>query len=188
MTKVLVVVDVQNDFVDGSLAVNGSLEAIKNINKLMDTEEFDRVITTQDWHPETHKSFSEWPVHCVANTHGADFHDSFNLDKVDFAVHKGVIESIESYSGMFDESEQVASHLVAMLDLIVNENSEVEITVCGIATDYCVKATAWDIFNRYDSEFFKLRLCENACAAVNDKDVHFILSEMKHAGIEVFNV
>jgi nicotinamidase/pyrazinamidase len=74
MKKVLIVVDVQRDFIDGSLAVPNAEKIIPNVNSLMTSGIFDMVVATQDWHPPFHKeAFKDWPVHCEWGTKGAEF-------------------------------------------------------------------------------------------------------------------
>jgi nicotinamidase/pyrazinamidase len=186
MKKILIIVDVQNDFVDGSLAVKGSHEAIENINKLVKDTKFDEIIATQDWHHFDHKSFSQWPIHCVAGTFGAELHKDLPLGKISMTVHKGLNSFVESYSAIFDEEGGFASPLVRYLDQEV-ETSNAAIYICGIATEYCVAGTALDIQGRYGDDC-KVLVCGNACAAVDEKVHHLELNNFAKAGIEVFDI
>ena len=79
--KVLIVVDMQNDFIDGSLAVAEAEQIIEPVNSIADEirEHDGTVVFTRDWHPEKTPHFEKWPVHCVANTRGADFHKDLNI-------------------------------------------------------------------------------------------------------------
>jgi nicotinamidase/pyrazinamidase len=151
--EVLVIVDVQKDFCPGgSLAVErGDIvaDAIKNHLERLDAigEGYDYVVTTQDWHIEPEGHFSDtpdyvdtWPVHCLADTDGADFHDSIKdvLPFVDEHFYKGEYEA--AYSGFEGRNAQG----VLLGDWLRSLDGNVNVTVVGIAYDYCVKATAID--------------------------------------------
>jgi len=134
--KLLIVVDVQNDFFPGgTLGVEGAPEALKWINPLIHTYllKDQPVVYTRDWHPSNHSSFKEqgglWPSHCVQYTPGASFHKDLVVEGVIFS--KGMSITIEEYSAL----EQINTPLYYYLRAI---NPHV-IEVCGIATDYCVK-------------------------------------------------
>ena len=143
--KALIVVDAQNDFMPGgTLAVSNGDQIIKPINRLL--RKFDLVIFTKDWHPQNHCSFIPdintklggiWPAHCVENTYGADIHKDidFSIIKGEFYIFKkGTNPDKEAYSG-FDNTG-----LAEFLD-----SKEVdEVFICGLATEYCCKATAID--------------------------------------------
>lgn len=158
--KALIIVDLQNDFcTGGSLAVPKAEEIIPYINSLMEENFYDEIILTQDWHPKNHKSFAQtmnqpigqtiilngipqmmWPVHCVENSFGADFHKDLNLSKVTHIIQKGTNENVDSYSGFQDNQ---ALHKTNLDDYLKYKNiSSIEIT--GLAMDYCVKFTCID--------------------------------------------
>ena len=133
----LIVVDVQNDFCPGgALAVPHGDAVIEPLNWLM--RQHDLVVATRDWHPPDHSSFSEqggpWPVHCVADTEGAQLHPALDRSRVDVIVDKGQDPGTEGYSG-FEATE---------LEGLLRERGIDRITVVGLATDYCVKNTALD--------------------------------------------
>lgn len=134
-TDALVVVDVQNDFCPGgALAVPEGDKVVSVINKLM--SRFRHVLATQDFHPPGHSSFVEqggpWPVHCVQGTKGADFHPSLDTSAFDDVVQKGTDPKTDGYSGF------AGTDLAARL-----QGRGVErVFVAGLATDYCVRATA----------------------------------------------
>ena len=134
------IVDYQNDFAspDGALSVNGGEDIAGRINELARSGGFDFVVATRDWHPRDHKSFAErggtWPVHCVQNTEGAELHPSLESDEVDLVFDKGQDQETDGYSA-FETPE---------LGEILRNRGIDNITVVGLATDYCVKNTALD--------------------------------------------
>jgi nicotinamidase/pyrazinamidase len=137
MSRALIVVDYQNDFnPGGALAVAEGDEIAERINALARSGDYDLVVATRDWHPPDHGSFREqggpWPVHCVAGTPGAELHPALEQANVDVIVDKGQDRDTEGYSG-FDGTN--------LADLL-HERGIGEITVVGLATDYCVKQTA----------------------------------------------
>ena len=159
--RALLVIDCQNDFITGSLAV-GAAEIIPIINDLQ--KKFNLVIYTQDYHPANHSSFTIfggiWPPHCVQGTDGVAFHPDLEvraLGSEATIVQKGTDKAIDSYSGFYDNDHK---HATGLKDLL---NSVTEVYVVGIALDYCVKFTALDAV----TEGFKTFLVIDACRAVN---------------------
>lgn len=137
----LIVVDMQNDFITGSLAVPQAAEIIKPVNEyIVDfTSKRLPVFFTADWHIKDHPSFKEqggqWPAHCVMDTPGAEFVYQMMQPSRAYdhsVIAKGVIE--EAYSGF----ERTA------LDNLLQLRKVKTLYVCGLALDYCVKATALD--------------------------------------------
>ncbi len=134
----LIVVDMQNDFISGTLPVKGAEEIIEHVNKyirLFSQKEL-CVFFTRDWHPEDHLSFKEnggiWPKHCVMNTWGASFHKDLVLPEDNmFIISKGTSKDFDAYSG-FQGTK---------LNELLKERGIKRVFVCGIATDYCVKHT-----------------------------------------------
>lgn len=149
----LIIVDCQNDFITGSMSVKGAKKAVEEIKKFIKSKrkEISKIILTADWHPYTHMSFKrnggQWPQHCVQFTPGACIEpkllkliNSFNID---YEVStKGMIEEVEQY-GAFDEIELVIDNLGKRyyFDSIASADADTIFVVCGIAGDYCVKAT-----------------------------------------------
>lgn len=174
-TTALIVVDVQNDFVSGSLAVPEAGEIIPVINEYI--ERFQKVgnliVFSRDYHPATHKSFKTngglWPMHCVAGSHGADFAEGIRLPNTLILVSKAVNPDKESYSA-FDGTNLI--HFLKHAGTIV---------VVGLATDYCVKATAIDAAK----SGYRVLLGVDAIKGVdiNRGDVINALNEMTDAGI-----
>ena len=133
----LIVVDVQHDFLPGgALAVASGERIFGPIDAL--APRFRRVYATRDWHPLDHSSYAQyggpWPVHCVAGTRGAAFDERLDLRKIDAVIDKGVDRVTDGYSGF------AATALAGDLRL----HGVHRVFVCGLATDYCVKATALD--------------------------------------------
>jgi nicotinamidase/pyrazinamidase len=135
------------------------------------------VYATRDWHPPDHSSYAAyggpWPVHCVAGTRGAAFDARLDLRKIDAVIDKGVDRATDGYSGF------AATSLAS--DLRVHGVRRV--FVCGLATDYCVKATALDAH----AAGFATVVIADASAAVNVRpgDEAAALEELRAAGIEV---
>jgi nicotinamidase/pyrazinamidase len=108
------------------------------VQELIDSDRFDLVVATRDWHPPDHGSFVEqggiWPPHCVQGTPGAELHPSVPRDRVDVVVDKGQDPQTEGYSG-FEATE---------LDDLLRDRGIDRVTIVGLATDYCVRHTAVD--------------------------------------------
>jgi len=139
MGRALVIVDFQRDFTPGgALAVAGGDEIAGRLNELSHSGKFDLVVATHEWHPPDHGSFDAqggpWPAHCVRDTPGAQLHPALDAHSIDMIVDKGQDTATEGYSGFegTDLEELLRSHGIR------------EITVVGLATDYCVKNTALD--------------------------------------------
>ena len=170
----LIVVDLQVDFCPGgALAVAGGDEIVSPVNGLLQIPGWMKV-ATRDWHPADHTSFQAqggiWPVHCVADTPGAAFHPLLNAGNVEIVVSKATTKDAEAYSGF--DGTSLADDLRAA--------SIRRLFVCGLATDYCVKATAIDA----RGEGFEVVVIEDAIRAVNvePKDGINAIEEMRAAG------
>lgn len=178
--KALIVVDVQNDFCPGgSLAVAHGDEVVAPLNKLI-KEFLDRgepVYKTRDWHPPNAKHFADyggtWPVHCVQNTPGAEFHSDLSDDPRVSVISKGIDEGADGYSG-FDGTSLAQS---------LREEGVEEVWVGGLATDYCVKHTVLDA----RKEGFRVKALADAMRPVNVKpeDGGKAVDEMIAAGAEI---
>ncbi len=148
-TTALIVVDCQNDFADpeGSLYVAGGEDTIPFINRevadTIDSGGF--VVYTQDWHPESTPHFAKdggiWPTHCVAGTWGAELHPDLHV--VGPIVQKGT-GGEDGYSGFTVRDPQTGEDTPTGLAGLLAERSIERVFVVGLATDYCVKATALD--------------------------------------------
>lgn len=150
--NILVTVDVQNDFVTGSLAVNQAEQVIDPLNQLAAAvrANLGRVAFTRDWHPRVTPHFETWPVHCVAETEGAEFEANLDIRPEDLILSKGMGQT-DGYSG----AEAVAGDGTRLEDM-VNEKlktaERVRVFIGGLATDYCVKATAIDLAKRFEHQ------------------------------------
>jgi nicotinamidase/pyrazinamidase len=139
MREALLIIDFQNDFCPGGALPVRDGDAIAGpVNELLDSGRFDLVVATRDWHPPVHASFVEqggpWPPHCVQGTPGAELHASLDRSRIDHIVDVGVGQNDEGYSG-FEKSA---------LAQILRRNEIDAVTVVGLATDYCVRASALD--------------------------------------------
>jgi nicotinamidase/pyrazinamidase len=143
MKRALLIIDFQNDFVPGGALPVPEGDAIApRVAELLDSGEFDLVVATRDWHPANHNSFAAqggpWPPHCVQGSEGAELHPSLDRARVDFVINAGYRPELEGYSG-FEETE---------LERVLRDNGIDSVTVVGLATDYCVRATALDALRR----------------------------------------
>ena len=143
MTNALLIIDFQNDFVPGgALPVPDGDLIVPRVRELLESGGFDLVVATRDWHPVDHDSFAAqggpWPPHCVQGTEGAELHPSLDRAKVDVVINAGYEPELEGYSG-FEETE---------LERVLRRRDVERLTVVGLATDYCVRATALDALDR----------------------------------------
>ena len=168
--KVLLLVDIQYDFIYGSLPVVGGKEVIPIASKLINSGKFDLIIATQDYHPEDHCSFKTWPVHCVAGLAGSEL--MFPIDKVGLILRKGMKRDVDSYSAFVDDDEDETG-LYGFLS-----GQDAEVYIAGLVTDYCVKATAMDCMKR-----FSTYVVSDGCRAVGDGEA--ALEEMRLEGCKI---
>jgi nicotinamidase/pyrazinamidase len=192
--KLLLLVDIQNDFLPcGALPVPDGDEIIPIINGIQ--KKFDSVVATQDWHPFNHKSFAPknddvgkmimldgflnqrlWPPHAVQRTTGAML--STNLDKGSISVifRKGMDVNSDSYSGFFISRTKptgLDSYAKAFKDIYI----------AGLATDYCVKATALDAVKFVPNS--NIYLIKDACRGINSLTEVEAIKEMQDAGVGI---
>ena len=177
--QALIVVDVQNDFCPGgALAVAHGDEVVEPLNELIDEflERGDPVYKSRDWHPPTTKHFEKyggtWPVHCVQNTKGAEFHPALRDDPRINVISKGLGDT-DCYSA-FDETD-LAEQL--------RKQGVKEVLVGGLATDYCVKSTVIDaIKNGFD-----VKALQDAMRGVELQpgDSDRAIQEMRAAGAQI---
>jgi nicotinamidase/pyrazinamidase len=150
-TTALIVVDVQNDFADptGSLSVKGGDAIIPTINSEIEmaTSAGALVVATQDWHPDTTPHFAKdggiWPVHCVGDTWGAELHPDLAMPDDAPRIRKGT-NGEDGYSGFTMRDPTSGEETPTELDGLLHERGVNDVVVVGLATDYCVGATALD--------------------------------------------
>ena len=185
MTRALLVVDVQNDFCEGgSLAVDGGAAVAGRIGELLGTEaqrDYAAVVATRDHHVDPGSHFSSepdfvdsWPPHCVVGTGGADFHPALQPRPFDAVFRKG--EHAAAYSG-FEGTDDSGTPLADWL----TERGIDEVDVCGIATDYCVRATALDAV----AAGLRTRVLLGLTAAVAPDRLDDTLQEWSAAGVVI---
>lgn len=181
----LLVIDVQNDFADpaGSLSVRRAARILPRVNAQIALALASGAVVayTQDWHPETTPHFAKdggiWPVHCVADTWGAELHPELSVEGP--IVRKGS-NGEDGYSGFTMRDPQTGEERPTELEGLLRERGVERVVVCGLATDYCVNATALDA----QRLGFETTVLTSAIAAVNLKpgDEQRALEAMAEAG------
>ena len=196
--RALILVDLQHDFCPGgALAVARGDETIGVANRLLSY--FSTIVATKDWHPANHQSFAAqhpgrkpgdmielnglpqvlWPPHCVPGTHGAELHNGLEHAKITEVFPKGTDPTVDSYSGIFDNGHRKSTGLADWL----RERWVSRVYIMGLATDYCVKATALDARELG----FDTWVIEDGCRAVelNPGDSDRALAAMRAAGVTI---
>ncbi|TMR95399.1 nicotinamidase [Nonomuraea basaltis] len=179
MGTALIIVDVQNDFCEGgSLPVAGGSEVAAAITRHVADHGYDHVVATRDYHISPGNHFSDtpdyastWPPHCVAGTPGADFHPSFDVSEVEELFSKGAYTA--AYSGFEGTSGDGVSLAEWLRDRGVHQ-----VDVVGIATDYCVRATALDAVKNG----LAVRVLLDLTAGVTPATAEAAMAELKAAG------
>ncbi len=172
--KALIVIDIQNDFCPGgALAVAGGDAIVPLVNRLI--AEHEHVILTQDWHPAGHSSFASthpgkqafetfdmrygsqtlWPDHCVQATQGADFHPGLDWTRAELVIRKGFRKAIDSYSAFFENDHATPTGLAGYL----RERGISDLTLAGLATDFCVAYSAIDAVRAGFSATVRMDAC-----------------------------
>lgn len=172
--KALLVVDVQNDFCPGgTLAVPNGDRVVPVINELMG--KFPLVVASKDWHPHETVHFQKWPLHCVRNTKGAEFHPLLDAVKIHQVFLKGTGDKDDGYSAFEATNLNLADYL--------KQKGIVELYITGLATDYCVRASALDAVK----QGFQTYVVTDAVAGVNVQpgDDQKALDEMQKAGVKL---
>jgi nicotinamidase/pyrazinamidase len=194
--EVLLVVDVQNDFMPGgALAVARGDEVVPVINRL--AREFSHVVLTQDWHPAEHVSFAAnhagrapfemttlaygeqvlWPVHCVQGTEGAAFHRALDVPHARLVIRKGHHVGVDSYSAFMEADRITPTGLAGYL----RDVGAKRIYCCGLATDFCVAWSALDA----RAAGFEVVVIDDACRAIDlDGSLANAWNQMTAAGVE----
>lgn len=186
----LVIVDVQNDFADpaGSLSVPGAQDVIPVINRAAASALASGgfIVLTQDWHPQHTPHFAQdggpWPVHCVADSWGAELHPALDVPPGTCIVRKGS-NGEDGYSAFTMRDTVTGADVPTMLQPLLETVGVEEVVVVGLATDYCVKATALDAARLG----FRTTVLTDAIAAVDLRagDGDRALDEMVAAGVSL---
>ena len=171
----LIVVDVQRDFcAGGALAAADTLSLLEPLQKCIDAARRAKalIVYTKDWHPEDHSSFhtkgGPWPVHCAANTLGAELMPPLKAESDEVVIHKGVHRDGAGYSG-FD---------LTGLENRLKELKVERVGVSGIATEYCVRATALDALQHG----FEVTVLTDLIRAVQPNETAEVLAQLSKAG------
>jgi nicotinamidase/pyrazinamidase len=195
----LIVIDVQNDFCPGgALAVADGDAIIPRINTLLG--EFAVKVLTQDWHPADHSSFAAnhpgaapfsmtempygpqvlWPTHCVQGSTGAALHADLGSDAADLIVRKGFRAAIDSYSAFFENDHETPTGLEGYL----RSRGATDLTLVGLATDFCVAYSAIDAAKLG----FSVTVLEGACRAIDlNGSLADARARMQAAGVRLDN-
>ena len=203
MIKALIVVDIQNDFISGSLSVPKGIEIINPINKLI-KQKWNSVIYTMDSHPKNHISFLSqhnmkkigdtikyicpktkkeiyqelWPEHCVKGTWGEELHKDLFIKQDSIIQKKGEIFNVDSYSCFINKFGEV-SNLKTKLDSM----GVSDVYVCGLAFDYCVGQTALDSKKLGFNTF----LIEDLSKYINNDSKNIMISKLKNVGVNIID-
>ena len=197
MTRALLLIDIQNDFCPGGeLAVADGDAVVPLANRMQ--ADFPLVVATQDWHPAAHSSFAAnhdgaepfstmempygtqvlWPVHCVQGSEGAAFHPDLALDRVSLIVRKGTDPALDSYSAFFENDRETPTGLTGYL----RDKGVTDLTLAGLATDFCVAWSALDA-RRLG---FEAALALDACRAIDlDGSLDAAMTRMREAGVRI---
>ena len=195
MTHALIVIDVQNDFCPGgALAVPEGDQVVPGINALMDKAE--AVILTQDWHPAGRSSFASshpgksaydvidmpygaqvlWPDHCIQGSTGAAFHQDLDADRADLIIRKGYNPAIDSYSAFFENDHETPTGL----DGYLRTRGITDLTLVGLATDFCVNYSAVDAAKLG----FRVTVRQDLCRAIDlDGSLAAAVDGMAQSGV-----
>jgi nicotinamidase/pyrazinamidase len=193
---VLIVVDMQNDFMPGgALAVGGGDAIVPLVNQL--AQNFANVVLTQDWHPKGHISFASshpgakpfetiaapygvqalWPDHCVQGSAGAALRAGLAIDHAVLILRKGFNRAIDSYSAFMEADRKSATGLAGFF----REKAIRRVFVCGLATDYCV---AWSALDARAAGFDTF-VIEDACRAIDaNGSLARAWAQMEAAGVQ----
>ncbi|MFN3548969.1 MAG: bifunctional nicotinamidase/pyrazinamidase [Mesorhizobium sp.] len=195
--RALIVIDVQNDFCPGgALAVADGDAILPVVNRMI--AKADHVILTQDWHPAGHSSFASshagkapfetiampygdqtlWPDHCIQGTDGAAFHPGLEWTKAELVIRKGFRPLIDSYSAFYENDHATPTGLAGYL----RERGISDLTLVGLATDYCVAYSALDAVR----EGFSVTVAMDACRAIDlGGSLATMTERMKAAGVRL---
>lgn len=185
----LLVVDIQNDFTEGgALGVEGGTQVARDVTAYLADhhDDYAVVIASRDWHDadndngghfatDSEPNFVDtWPVHCVADTFGAEYHPELSLEHVGIHVKKGQGEpSYSMFEGSTDDGRSVLQ--------VLNDFGVTEVDVVGIATDHCVRASALDALDGGQ----KVTVLTDLIAAVTPETGERALTELTERGAKL---
>ncbi len=208
MAQALIIVDVQNDFCEaGALAVEGGAQVAADLSEFLEENhaEYSAVVATQDWHIDPGPHFSDkpdfvrsWPVHCVAGTKGAELHTDLDTDHIEARFLKGLYDDgysgfegqlgdpervgiLEGEKGIKVEPEDVIPAEAPDLDTWLQQQGIDEVTIVGIATDHCVRATALDAAEND----YAVTVISDLTVGVSQDKIDQTYEEFEEAGITV---
>ncbi len=174
----LLVIDVQNDFMEGgALGIANASHILPVVNERIASGDYGLIVATQDMHPEDHVSFGIWPPHCVRNTRGAELHPGLLKDRVHIIWRKGIETAVDSYGAFLDNNGR-STHLADLL----KASGVIAVDIVGLATDYCVGNTALQA-----TAHFKTRVLLRGCkgVGVTSDDIPAMVEKMRAAGVEI---
>lgn len=186
MARALLIVDVQNDFTEGgALATDGGAAVAGAITEHLATTDYALVAASRDWHDSGNDNgghfavgepdfVTTWPVHCVAGSHGAEYHEALDTTRITTHIRKG--QGKPAYSAFEGETEDGTT-----LETVLDDAGIDEVVVVGIATDYCVRASALDA----KEAGFDVTVIDSLTSAVAPGTRAAALTEMRDAGIDV---
>ncbi|GGI47560.1 nicotinamidase/pyrazinamidase [Agromyces flavus] len=189
MSRALFIIDVQNDFTEGgALGVEGGAATAARISEYLAEHGagYDLVVASRDWHnPDEHNDghfatesepdyITTWPVHCVAGTPGAEYHPALDTSHVDAHIRKG--QGIAAYS-IFEGTDDAGDTIADLL----TRHGITDIDLVGIATDYCVRASALDALEHGQH----VRVLRDLVAGVDETTSDAAIAELGHAGVAI---
>lgn len=189
MGRALFIIDVQNDFTEGgALGVDGGTAVAAGVTAYLRAHagDYGVIVASRDWHDaagdngghfavDAEPDFVHtWPTHCVAGSHGAEYHPALDTSRVGYHVRKG--QGVPAYS-IFEGRTEAGSTVHNLLD----EHGVDTVDVVGIATDYCVRASALDALAHGQ----RVRVLTSLVAGVAAESSAAALAELAHAGAEI---
>lgn len=184
-TRALLIVDVQNDFTEGgALGCDGGAAVAGALAGHVRASDYSLVAASRDWHDADSDNgghfgpepdfVSTWPAHCVAGTPGAEYHPEFDTSVIDVHIKKGQGEpAYSAFEGTTDDGRSLSD--------VLRDAGVTALDVVGIATDYCVRASALDALG----EGLKVRVLTQLTASVAEQSAADALAELASAGVEI---
>jgi nicotinamidase/pyrazinamidase len=201
-SSALLVVDMQPDFMPGgALAVMNGHDIVAPIDRMMRSSRFGVIAATQDWHPPGHVSFASahpgrksfetielhgreqilWPDHCVQNSPGAELSAGLPWDRVAVIVRKGADPEVDSYSGIRNNWNRAGLRPSTGLAGYLKDRAVIDVFLCGLARDYCVKWTAEDAA----AEGFRVHFLWDLTRAVDPASDNRVREDLSRAGVAI---